>query len=151
MREGLTLNRSSDYVARSGQTRPFAMGVRVKLRVVATAGASLLEAAMLAGCGGGGSGGKSSGTLTYWASNQAPSLAADRKVLTPELDKFTKQTGVKVKLQVISWADLLNRILGATTSGKGPDVVNIGNTWAASLQATGAFVDFDGATIGKVG
>jgi multiple sugar transport system substrate-binding protein len=123
----------------------------VKLRVVAAGAAAVLVGTLLAGCGGGGSGGKSSGTLTYWASNQAPSLEADRKVLTPELDRFTKQTGVKVKLQVISWADLLNRILGATTSGKGPDVVNIGNTWAASLQATGAFVPFDSGTLTRVG
>lgn len=35
------------------------------------------------------------------------------------------------------WSDLLNRILAAATSGQGPDVLNIGNTWSSSLQATG--------------
>jgi len=49
------------------------------------------------------------------------------------------------------WSDLLDRITNATTSGEGPDVVNIGNTWSASLQATGAFVEFDDATLGKIG
>ncbi|MDQ0297071.1 hypothetical protein J2S52_005110 [Streptomyces sp. DSM 41037] len=38
------------------------------------------------------------------------------------------------------WSDLLNRILAAATSGQGPDVLNIGNTWSSSLQATGALL-----------
>jgi multiple sugar transport system substrate-binding protein len=101
----------------------------------------------------GDSAGSSSGkqTLTYWASNQGPSLDADRQTLQPELDKFEKQTGIKVNLEVVPWSDLLNRLLAAATSGKGPDVVNIGNTWSASLQATGAFVPFDDATLQQVG
>jgi multiple sugar transport system substrate-binding protein len=90
-------------------------------------------------------------TLTYWASNQGTSLANDSQILTPELDKFTQQTGIKVNLEVVSWSDLLNRILAATTSGQGADVVNIGNTWSASLQATGAFVQFDDATMTQIG
>lgn len=89
--------------------------------------------------------------LTYWASNQSTSLDADRKILQPELDKFEKQTGIHVDLEVIPWSDLLNRILAATTSGQGPDVLNIGNTWSASLQATGAFQKFDSATLAKIG
>ena len=70
---------------------------------------------------------------------RAPAWRTTRQILAPELNKFEKQTGIKVKLEVIGWPDLLNRILAATTSGQGPDVLNIGNTWSASLQATGAF------------
>ena len=87
--------------------------------------------------------------LTYWASNQGASLQTDYSVLNPELAKFKQQTGITVQLQVIGWADLLNRILAATTSGQGPDVVNIGNTWSASLQATGAFLPFNGSTFAR--
>jgi len=90
-------------------------------------------------------------TLTYWASNQGTSLENDKQVLTPELDKFTQQTGIKVNLEVVAWSDLLNRILAAATSGQGPDVLNIGNTWSASLQATGAFTQFDDATMNQIG
>jgi multiple sugar transport system substrate-binding protein len=90
-------------------------------------------------------------TLTYWASNQGASLDNDKQILQPELDKFTQQTGIKVKVEVIGWPDLLNRILAATTSGKGPDVLNIGNTWSPSLQATGALLPFDDATLDAVG
>src|SRR5256885_3666799 len=114
--------------------------------------AAAVFAASLSACGG--SGGSSSGgskTLTYWASNQGASLEADKKTLQPELDKFEKQTGIKVNLEVVPWSDLLNRLLAAATSGKGPDVVNIGNTWSASLQATGAFVPFNDATLQQVG
>ena len=81
-------------------------------------------------------------TLTYWASNQGTSLQDDQQVLAPQIAKFTKQTGIKVKVQVIPWTTLLNQITAATVSGKGPDVLNIGNTWSASLQATGAFLPF---------
>ncbi|MFC6081776.1 ABC transporter substrate-binding protein [Sphaerisporangium aureirubrum] len=124
-----------------------------KLGYFAVAG--MLLAAAVA-CGGGDGGGDAGGsaapkTLTYWASNQGTSLDNDKQVLQPELDKFEKQTGVKVNLEVVPWADLLNRILAATTSGKGPDVLNIGNTWSASLQATGAFVPFDDTLLGQLG
>src|SRR3954447_2444218 len=111
---------------------------------------------MAAGCGGGSGNGSAGGssaskTLTYWASNQGRSIEQDKQVLTPELQKFQQQTGIKVNLEVIAWPDLLNRILAATSSGQGPDVLNVGNTWSASLQATGAFVNFDDTTIAKVG
>lgn len=99
------------------------------------------------GTGGGGSG----ATITYWASNQGTSLDNDKQVLQPELDKFTQQTGIKVNLEVIGWPDLLNRILAAATSGQGPDVLNIGNTWSATLQATGALLPFDDAAMSAVG
>ncbi len=109
-------------------------------------------------CGGSGnnSSGKSGGsdkgvTLTYWASNQGTSLDNDKQVLSPELKKFQQQTGITVKLEVIGWADLLNRILAATTSGQGPDVLNIGNTWSASLQATGALLPFDSTNFTAIG
>ncbi|AXI77112.1 ABC transporter substrate-binding protein [Peterkaempfera bronchialis] len=102
-------------------------------------------------CGGGGSSSGSPKTLTYWASNQGASLDNDKQVLEPELRKFEKQTGIKVKLEVVPWSDLLNRILAATASGQGPDVLNIGNTWSASLQATGALLPWDDAAFAKIG
>jgi multiple sugar transport system substrate-binding protein len=124
----------------------------VKARGIAALAASVMLAAGLAACGGDDGGGKSSPkTLTYWASNQGRSIQQDQQVLGPELKKFEAKTGIKVNLEVIPWPDLLNRILAATSSGKGPDVVNVGNTWSASLQATGAFQAFDDATIAKVG
>ncbi|HET8615081.1 MAG TPA: sugar ABC transporter substrate-binding protein [Actinomycetales bacterium] len=128
----------------------------MKTRLLA-ATVAVATVTLTAACGGGGSsggssnGGSGSTTLTYWASNQGTSLQNDKDVLGPELAKFEKQTGVHVDLEVIGWPDLLNKILAATTSGQGPDVLNIGNTWAASLQATGAFMPYDDAALNAIG
>src|SRR5450631_2889533 len=126
----------------------------MKARLISTV-VTVLAVTATAACGGGGTSSSSSAgsskTLTYWASNQGTSLENDKAVLTPELKKFEQQTGVAVDLQVIGWPDLLNKILGATTSGQGPDVLNIGNTWAASLQATSAFMPFDAKALTAVG
>ena len=124
------------------------------IKIATAATAALLMSTPLVACSssGGGTKGSSAGTtITYWATNQGTSLEMDKQVLGPELAKFTSQTGVKVNLEVIPWADFLNRVLAATTSGKGPDVTNIGNTWSASVQATGAFLPFDDATLNQVG
>lgn len=120
-------------------------------RLLAASAAAALLAASLTGCGDSDDSSGGTTTLTYWASNQGSSLEADKQVLQPELDKFEQQTGIKVNLEVVPWSDLLNRLLAAATSGQGPDVVNIGNTWSASLQATGAFIPFDDSTMKAVG
>lgn len=126
-----------------------------RIRVAAVGAVTLSLVLGAAACGGGSTGGSGSNeqpkTLTYWASNQGSSLEVDKQVLQPELDKFEKQTGIKVKLEVVPWGDLLNRILTATTSGQGPDVLNIGNTWSASLQASGALLPWDGKNFEKIG
>src|SRR4051794_33173109 len=113
-----------------------------RTRITAAIAAITTATAVLTACGGGSAtsngGNKKPKTLTYWASNQGKSLDDDKQKLTPELSKFEKQTGIHVKLEVVGWPDLLNRVLTATSSGQGPDVLNIGNTWSASLQATGA-------------
>ncbi|PYC82761.1 sugar ABC transporter substrate-binding protein [Streptomyces tateyamensis] len=124
-------------------------------RLPATLALTAALALTATACGGGsstsGSSNTSPKTLTYWASNQGSSLENDKQVLEPELRKFEQQTGIKVNLEVIPWSDLLNRILAATASGQGPDVLNIGNTWSASLQATGALLPFDQAAFDKIG
>lgn len=124
-----------------------------RLATVAAAFALLVPAA--AACGGddetAGGGDASGQTITYWASNQGPSLEKDKEILTTELAKFTEQTGIKVDVEVIGWPDLLNRILAAATSGQGPDVLNIGNTWSPSLQATGALMPWDDKAFEAIG
>jgi len=114
-------------------------------------GAGVAGLTLLGGvaCGGGSGGGGN--TLNYWASNQGASIDQDEKVLGRAAEEFKKQSGISVKIKVIPWSDLYNNILTATTSGQGPDVLNIGNTWSASLQATGAFLPFDGEMLDKIG
>ena len=109
------------------------------------AGVSVLG---LAGCGSQSSDSKS---ITYWASNQAPTIKDDQKILNGVLSKFKSQAGVKSDLQVIGWPDLFNRITTAISSGEGPDNLNIGNTWSPTFQKTGAFLQFDQSALDAVG
>jgi multiple sugar transport system substrate-binding protein len=115
---------------------------------------AMLAAAPLAACSSSSSSGGGSAahpTLTYWASNQGTSLQDDQQVLAPQIAKFTRETGIKVNVQVIPWTTLLTQITAATVSGKGPDVLNIGNTWSPSLQVTGAFVQFTPSVMSQIG
>jgi multiple sugar transport system substrate-binding protein len=128
-------------------------------RIIAAA-VAMVTAATLTACGSSGSNssGSSSGdagsdskAITWWATNQAASLDEDAAILKPELEKFKAESGVDVTVEVVPWKDLYARITSAVTSGKGPDVVSIGNTWASSLQSTGAFTEFDEAAITDLG
>ena len=84
-------------------------GQIVQLNKIAAAAVAALMVLPLAACGGstttksGTASNKANAgvTLTYWASNQGTSLDNDKQVLTPELAKFTKQTGIKVNLEVV--------------------------------------------------
>lgn len=118
-----------------------------KWPVVATAAALVLAGA--AACGG--SDGGDGKTLTYWASVEGTGTQQTNQTLKPVLKKFEQKTGIHVNYQVIPWSNLQKKILTAVTSGSGPDVVDIGNTWSPSLAATGAFLNFGQETMGKVG
>lgn len=123
---------------------------RVRAGTAAVAAAALVSG--LAACGSDSSSTETSAKeLTYWASQQSPSIERDKQILEPQLKEFTAATGIKVNLEVVPFTGLLNKILTATTSGQGPDVFNIGNTWSSSLQATGALVDWDDAMMTKIG
>jgi multiple sugar transport system substrate-binding protein len=128
----------------------------MKIRTIAAtamvAAVALTTAACSSGTGSGSGASSAAGTtLTYWASNQGTSVANDQQVLAPELKKFQQQTGIKVNLEVIGWNTLQTRIQTAVTSGVGPDVVNIGNTWATSLQVTGAFLPYGSNEMTAIG
>ncbi|WP_426515661.1 ABC transporter substrate-binding protein [Diaminobutyricibacter sp. McL0618] len=126
---------------------------RTKVSAAVVGAVSL--ALIVSGCssnGGGSNSTSAAGSITYWASNQSgTTTAADVKILKPILAHFTKETGIKVNLEVIGWGDLQNNINNAVSSGSGPDVVNIGNTWAPYLAATKAFVPFEGAAAKAIG
>lgn len=126
----------------------------MKKRAIAALAMFAAASVVLAGCSASNdqkAGGGDGTTLTYWASNQGTSIENDKATLTPLLKKFTEESGVKVDLEVIGWGDLQTRIQTAITSGAGPDVTNIGNTWATSFQATGGFLPFDDKAMTAIG
>lgn len=105
---------------------------------------------------GGSSGGTASSslkgqTLTYWASVEGTGVQQTTQTLTKVFNGFTQKTGATVKMQVIPWSDLLQKILTSVTSGTGPDVMEIGNTWSPSFEASGGFLKFSGANMTAVG
>jgi multiple sugar transport system substrate-binding protein len=131
-----------------------------KKRVLVRAGFLAMVALLVAvvGCtnssssGTGSSSGSISGqTITYWASVEGTGPQQTTQTLTAQFAKFTKQTGVHVNMQVIPWSDLLQKILTAVTSGNGPDVMEIGNTWSPSFAASGGFLSFTPSTFSQIG
>lgn len=124
--------------------------MNTKFRWAAALAVGAVAAGSLTACSASGGSGDDQ-TITYWASNQAPTLERDAEVLQESIDRYTEETGVDVELEVIPWSDLYNRILTAVSSGEGPDVLNIGNTWAVSLQSSGAFTPFEGEALEAVG
>ena len=104
-----------------------------------------------ASSGSSGSGSLKGQTINYWASVEGTGPSQTTKTLTAEFKQFTKQTGVKVNMQVIPWSDLLQKILTSVTSGTGPDVMEIGNTWAPSLSASNGFLPFNSANMNAIG
>ncbi|PZR51960.1 sugar ABC transporter substrate-binding protein [Xylanimonas oleitrophica] len=126
--------------------------MKTTTRWAAALAATTLTAAGAAGCSGGAAGDSAGGrTITYWASNQGTSISQDEEVLGESIQRFTEETGIEVELEVIPWTDLYNRILTAISSGEGPDVLNIGNTWAVTLQSSGAFLPWEGEALEAIG
>jgi multiple sugar transport system substrate-binding protein len=140
-------------IHRTGRRRP----VRRRLFAAHCAAAVAAFSLALAGCSGGGSGASGSGgsvagqTLTYWATLQGTGAGQTEKTLTTEFAQFTKETGVKVNVEVIPWSSLQTRLLNAVTSGTGADVMEIGNTWAPSLAASGGFLKFTPSVLSEIG
>jgi multiple sugar transport system substrate-binding protein len=76
--------------------------------------------ATAAGCGGGGGGGESDNQITVWTLENLPDRMAAQKDIA---EKFTKQTGIKVKLVGVSEDQYSQLLTSAAASGKLPDVI----------------------------
>lgn len=65
------------------------------------------------------------------------------KQLPKMAEKFEKETGIKVKIQAIPWANAHDKLLTAVASKSGPDVLQMGTTWMAEFQEAGALSDME--------
>ncbi|AYG00644.1 sugar ABC transporter substrate-binding protein [Lactococcus allomyrinae] len=97
---------------------------------------SALAILSLTACGTSSSANKSSNKeITVWAmgaeGENLPKVAAD----------FTKETGIKVKVQNIPWANAHDKLLTAVASKQGPDVIQMGTTWMTEFKDAGALTD----------
>lgn len=130
----------------------------MKYRVIAAAAVVAAVSLAVAGCSSSGSNGSSGSsgslkgqTITYWSSQQGSSLATTKTDLEPIIKEFKKETGINVDVTVIGWNNLQTKEQTAIDSGVGPDVMNIGNTWSPTWQASGAFLPFDSANMKAIG
>ncbi len=83
--------------------------------------AALLAVVVLtaAGCGGGG-GKKDGGSLTFWSAEDSPERVRATQAI---VDRFERQTNIKVRLVAIGEDQLQSRIISASAAGSLPDVL----------------------------
>lgn len=74
--------------------------------------------------------------ITWWVPTPSPIPGT----LQDAAKAFTAQTGIKVSVVGTPWSDYLTKIETAITSGVGPDVIEIGNTWSPTFGRSGGFL-----------
>lgn len=113
-------------------------------KIAAAAAASALAMTALAACGGS-DGDKAEGgsdTVTLWLAGKEDT---PKKVEDWLVKEFAAQhKGKTLKVQHIEWGELIPRLNTALQSDKTPDVVEVGNTQAATFTSVGAFTDLTG-------
>ena len=57
------------------------------------------------------------------------------------VETYEKENDVTVDVQTIPWSNAHDKLLTALASGKGPDVIQIGNTWVSEFAEAGTFLD----------
>lgn len=125
--------------------------MNTRTRLAGLLAIAVASATVLAGCSGGGGASNDDVTLKWWAPNLMPTIAQDEAYYKTLTDKFTEETGIKVDTQVNAWSDYYNKILGAISSGEGPDVMSSGTTWVSTLTPSGGFLQFDEARLDAIG
>src|SRR5204863_9044440 len=60
-------------------------------------------------------------TITYWNGL----TGADGKVMDEMIDRFTRDTGIRIEQQRIPWADLYAKLQVSVPAGQGPDLALI--------------------------
>src|SRR5258705_7089854 len=60
-------------------------------------------------------------TITYWNGL----TGADGKVMDELIDRFTRETGIRIEQQRLPWADLYAKLQVAVPAGEGPDLALI--------------------------
>src|SRR6266487_6792306 len=60
-------------------------------------------------------------TITYWNGL----TGADGKVMDELIDRFTRETGIRIEQQRLPWADLYPKLQVSVPAGEGPDLALI--------------------------
>lgn len=98
-------------------------------------GVTLLAAlGVMAGCSSN-SKDEASKPLTFWY------MGDGDQQIKPIIDKFTKESGIKVKIQSIPWSSSRDKLLTAVAAKNGPDVAQIGTSFMSEFSDAGALAD----------
>lgn len=74
-------------------------------------------------------------TLTFWYAGDGDTA------VKPIINKFTKETGISVKIQSIPWSQYNDKLLTAASSKNGPDIMLMGTTQMANFVSSKSLLD----------
>ncbi|KQW07970.1 sugar ABC transporter substrate-binding protein [Leifsonia sp. Root4] len=109
------------------------------LAILATAALSLT--ACSAGTTGGSGSDATGQTLDVWIM-QGTNTESD-EFFERVGDEFTKETGAKLNVEMVQWADAHDRFVTAIAGGTTPDIAETGTTWTAEFAESGALAPID--------
>src|SRR5687767_6661194 len=94
-----------------------------------------------------GSGAQPKATITYWNGL----TGADGKVMDELIDRFTKDTGIRIEQQRLPWADLYAKLQVSVPAGEGPDLALIHTVEVPHFAHDGVLEPIDDATLAAKG
>src|SRR5216683_1955268 len=86
-------------------------------------------------------------TITYWNGL----TGADGKVMDELIDRFTRETGIRIEQQRLPWADLYAKLQVAVPAGEGPDLALIHTVEVPHFASDGVLEAIDDATTAAKG
>jgi len=86
-------------------------------------------------------------TITYWNGL----TGADGKVMDELIDRFTRETGVRIEQQRIPWADLYAKLQVSVPAGEGPDLALIHTVEVPHFASDGILDVIDDRTLAGKG
>lgn len=78
-------------------------------------------------------------------------MAPNTAGIQPLLDRFHAETGIRVRLRLLSWDNGWSDLIKVALYGDGPDISEIGSTWIGDLVAMEALRGFDAESISNLG
>jgi multiple sugar transport system substrate-binding protein len=86
-------------------------------------------------------------TITYWNGL----TGADGKVMDELIDRFTRETGIRIEQQRIPWADLYAKLQVSVPAGEGPDLALIHTVEVPHFASDGILDVIDDRTLAGKG
>ncbi len=85
--------------------------------------------------------------ITYWNGL----TGADGKVMDELIDRFTRETGIRIEQQRMPWADLYAKLQVSVPAGEGPDLALIHTVEVPHFASDGMLEPIDEGTLGAKG